>query len=70
MTVHELKALLAALPEDATVVVEDPDGQPQPAVRALRHAEVRRISITHREGNGVGYIEVDGPHIAVLLGTL
>jgi hypothetical protein len=69
VTVHELMALLAAMPGDATVLVEDPGGREEQAVRALRHREVQRVGITLSEANGVALVELGGPHTGVLLGS-
>jgi hypothetical protein len=62
-------ALLAAMPADATVVVGDPSGRDEQAVRVLRHRGVQRLGITLAESNGVALVELGGPHTAVLLGS-
>jgi hypothetical protein len=69
MTVHELMALLAAMPADATVVVEDPSGRDEQSIRVLRHREVHRVGITWAEANGDALVELGGPHTGVLLGS-
>lgn len=69
MTVHELMALLAAMPADATVVVEAPSEREEQAVRVLRHREVQRVGITLAESDGVAFVELGGPHTGVLLGS-
>lgn len=73
MTVHELIALLGAMPLDATVVVGDAhDG----SLGQLRHEEVRVVQLGGEDRKGMWLLEpwtgkrpgLDGPFLGVHLG--
>jgi len=68
--VKELIRLLTNQAPDAIVVIEDPDGLPQPAIRRLRCEDVRQVAVSLRESNGIGWVELGGSCKAVLLGEL
>jgi hypothetical protein len=70
MTVHELIALLGAMPQDATVVAGDAyDG----GLGKLRHEEVRQVQLGGIERAGVWLLEpyregLEGPYLGVHIG--
>jgi hypothetical protein len=70
MTVHELVALLGAMPEDATVVVGDvTDG----GLGVLTHERVRLVHLGGEDRNGCWLLEpyrqgLEGPYLGVHIG--
>lgn len=77
MRVAELIEMLGRLPPNATVVLHDASGQPQPAVRRLRSDDVSEVMLGTSDKKGMAILEVwrddgtmEGPHRGVLLGSL
>ena len=70
MTVHELMAVLAAMPQDATVVIGDVhDG----GLGKLRPEEVRAVQLGATERAGALLLEpyrddLEGPYLGVQIG--
>jgi hypothetical protein len=77
MIVLDLIRLLEQQDPSATVVLWDPTGRPQPAIRKLGYGEVQPLQIASMESNGLlilapwtdGDKRLNGPHLGVLLGS-
>ena len=70
MTVHELRALLGAMPQDATVVVGD---VAEGGLGKLRHEEVRLMQLGGTDRAGMWLLEpyrdgLEGPYLGVHIG--
>ena len=78
MTVHELRALLGAMPQDARVVLPDPTASDGGRVYSVGFGEVQRIELGAWESNGLMVVEPweagragsSGPFEGVLIGSL